>query len=515
MYQALYRSFRPETFSQIIGQTHIVRILQNQIRSGQVGHAYLFCGTRGTGKTTTARILAKAVNCLAEEGDRPCGQCQHCLAIQKGVFMDVIEIDAASNNGVDNVRELKDSLQYPPAQGRKKVYIIDEVHMLSINASNALLKSLEEPPENVIFILATTEPQKLPATILSRCIRLDFKRISEKLLIENMASICMERGVTPEPEALSLIAADADGSARDSLSLLDQCLASGDRTLTRDGVLELLGTVGEEVLIRLTDLIQTGETRETLVLLDQIISDGKEVRQLMKDLLSHFRNLLIAKYVENPMDLIHLSAENVQRIVEQSQRSGLEFINSGILELARMQSEARWSTQPRVLLELCLIQLSAPIQAGAQTAAQIPLRQAAPAAPKPAVPKPAAAPVTAATAATEATPAPQSSKELDSLWMKVLHEGADRKGSFAMLARGTKLSEMNQQQFCIACENEIAARQVESEKQMIEELMTKHCGRPLRVTYTMGDGQAAAEQSSVEELAEQISGQFGLEITIE
>lgn len=512
MYQALYRSFRPETFSQIIGQTHIVRILQNQIRSGQVGHAYLFCGTRGTGKTTTARILAKAVNCLAEEGDRPCGQCQHCLAIQKGIFMDVIEIDAASNNGVDNVRELKDSLQYPPAQGRKKVYIIDEVHMLSINASNALLKSLEEPPENVIFILATTEPQKLPATILSRCIRLDFKRISEKLLIENMASICMERGVTPEPEALSLIAANADGSARDSLSLLDQCLASGDRTLTRDGVLELLGTVGEEVLIRLTDLIQTGETRETLVLLDQIITDGKEVRQLMKDLLSHFRNLLIAKYVENPMDLIHLSAENVQRIVEQSQRSGLEFINSGILELARMQSEARWSTQPRVLLELCLIQLSAPIQAGGQAAAQIPVRQAAPAEPKKAAPVPE---VVKSASEPAVNPAPQSSKELDSLWMKVLHEGADRKGSFAMLARGTKISEMNQQQFCIACENEIAARQVESEKQMIEELMTKHCGRPLRVTYTMGDAQAAAEQSSVEELAEQISGQFGLEITIE
>ena len=196
MYTALYRSERPEVFDEILGQEHIVRILKHQIESGEVSHAYLFCGTRGTGKTTTARILAKGVNCLNEEPKkRPCGVCENCKAIKDGTFMDVIEIDAASNNGVENIRELRESVKYPPAVGRKKVYIIDEVHMLSPGAFNALLKTLEEPPENVMFILATTEPQKLPATILSRCLRLDFKRVPQKLLMEGMRRICEEKGV--------------------------------------------------------------------------------------------------------------------------------------------------------------------------------------------------------------------------------------------------------------------------------------------------------------------------------
>ena len=203
MYTALYRAQRPEVFSEVIGQDHIVRILKNQLQTGTVSHAYLFCGTRGTGKTTTARILAKAVNCLTEE-EKPCGHCANCMAIKDGTFMDVIEIDAASNNGVDNIRELRESVKYPPAVGRKKVYIIDEVHMLSTGAFNALLKTLEEPPENVIFILATTDPQKLPQTILSRCMRLDFKRVPEKVLIDHMGRICAEKGIEITERALRL-----------------------------------------------------------------------------------------------------------------------------------------------------------------------------------------------------------------------------------------------------------------------------------------------------------------------
>lgn len=531
MYTALYRSFRPETFSQIIGQTHIVRILTNQIKANQVGHAYLFCGTRGTGKTSTARILAKAVNCLSDHGEIPCGTCENCINIQKGIFLDVIEIDAASNNGVDNVRELKDSLQYPPAVGRKKVYIIDEVHMLSINASNALLKSLEEPPDNVLFILATTESHKLPATILSRCIRLDFKRIPEKLLIENMKMICGEKGVDADLGALSLIASNADGSARDSLSLLDQCLAAGDSSLTRDSVLELLGTVGEEVLIRLSGFLNHGQTAEALLLLDEMIADGKDVRQLMKDLLAHFRNLLIAKYVDNPMDLINMSNENVQRIQAQNKEMSLDFISGSILELARMQAEARWSTQPRVLLEMCLIQLSTgtglPAITVRETAsiakvdkpvvAPVPVSEKSPQPPQPHQPSQPPQPSEMQDREKDQSQVKaQHPGQMESLWDQILADGEKRKGSFSMLRRGAKISELGEEFFCIACENEIALRQAESEKQLIEELMEIHCGKPLRVKYHKEEkGKASQPAQSMEDLAEHVSGQLGIEVSIE
>ena len=303
MYTALYRSQRPEVFSEVIGQDHIVKILRHQIETGTVSHAYLFCGTRGTGKTTTARILAKAVNCL-DESERPCGRCANCIAIKEGTFMDVIEIDAASNNGVENIRELRESVKYPPAVGRKKVYIIDEVHMLSTGASNALLKTLEEPPENVMFILATTDPQKLPQTILSRCMRLDFRRVSENVLVSHMERICEERGVNITDSAVRLLASNADGSVRDGLSLLDQCLASGEKELDRDTVLEFLGTVSAEFFIDLTERTALGDAAGALILLDQALQEGKDVKQLMKDWMSHYRNLLITKYIRNPEDML-------------------------------------------------------------------------------------------------------------------------------------------------------------------------------------------------------------------
>lgn len=358
MYTAIYRDFRPDNFDRLIGQDHIVKILKNQIASGQTGHAYLFCGTRGTGKTTTARILAKALNCESE-GEKPCGVCDNCRSIKDGAFMDVIEIDAASNNGVDNIRELRESVKYPPVKGRNKVYIIDEVHMLSSGAFNALLKTLEEPPENVVFILATTEPHKLPATILSRCMRLDFRRVSEKTIIENMKMICAAKGISAEEGALALIAANADGSVRDSLSILEQCISTGQDTILRDDAAELLGNAGEEVMIEMTDLIMKSDVAGALLLLDSAVNSGIDIKQFMREWLSHFRNLLMAKYIENAENALNMSLENAGRVKAQAARVSTELLDRGITELAKTISETKWSNQQRVMLEMCIVRLGA------------------------------------------------------------------------------------------------------------------------------------------------------------
>ena len=359
MYQALYRTLRPEVFSDLLGQEHIIRILKNQLGNGTVSHAYLFCGTRGTGKTTTARLLAKGVNCISE-GERPCGSCSNCESIRKGTFVDVIEIDAASNRGIDNIRELRESVKYPPAVGRRKVYIIDEVHMLSTEAFNALLKTLEEPPENVMFILATTEPNKLPPTVLSRCMRLDFKRIPEKILEDRMVEICRERGVEPELSGIKLIAGNADGSVRDGLSILDQILAAGSNTLIREDVLELLGATNQDALIELAQHIQSGNIKDIFLGIDCLLQEGRDARQLIKDLVAHYRGLLITKFIDNPENLLNMSIENVERLKDQGKSMATEDISRGIIEFSKANLDARYSTQPRILLEVACIKLTRP-----------------------------------------------------------------------------------------------------------------------------------------------------------
>ena len=356
MYRALYRQYRPEVFDDVLGQDHIVRILKNQIASSETSHAYLFCGTRGTGKTTTARLLAKGLNCLSD-GEKPCGVCANCQAIRDGSFLDVIEIDAASNNSVDDIRELRESVKYPPAVGRMKVYIIDEVHMLSTEAFNALLKTLEEPPEYVTFILATTEVHKLPATVLSRCMRLDFRRVPESVLIRGMADICAKIGIDVSEDALRIIAANADGSVRDGLSILDQCISGRDNQVTAEEVLEFLGASGDEDFIEITELVRRKKTEEAIVFLDGILSDGKDVRQFMRDWISHYRNLLMVRFMRNPETVVNMSAENIERIRRQAAVMELEDINRGIMELSSKADEARWSTQPRILLELAIVRL--------------------------------------------------------------------------------------------------------------------------------------------------------------
>lgn len=355
MYQALYRSFRPETFETLIGQEHIVKILKNQIESGTVGHAYIFCGTRGTGKTTTARLLAKALNCTSDKG-KPCGECEHCKSIAAGNFIDVIEMDAASNNGVDDIRDLRDEVNFPPVVGKTKVYIIDEAHMLSGAAANAFLKTLEEPPENTVFILATTEPNKLPATILSRCIRLDFKRVPESVLAARFAAICKEINVEVDADAISLIASNADGSVRDGLSLLDRCV-SGMTHVTRDDVLFLLGMAGSEVYIKLTQEVLEKNASAALTTLAEVLAEGKETLQITRDWVEHFRNLMIIKYTDKPQSVLNLSLENIERLKKQAETITVEELSNCITVLSKTLNDARWAPKPRILVELAIIQL--------------------------------------------------------------------------------------------------------------------------------------------------------------
>lgn len=359
MYTALYRRYRPATFDEMVGQEHIVRILKNQIESGNVSHAYLFCGTRGTGKTSAARIFAKGVNCLSEKG-KPCGVCENCVSIQNGVFFDVIEIDAASNNKVENIRELRESVKYPPAAGLCKVYIIDEVHMLSTSAFNALLKTLEEPPEHVIFVLATTEPHKLPPTILSRCLRLDFRRVPEAKIRARLGEICKDQGIEYEESALALIAANGDGSVRDSLSILEQCIPAGEGMLTRADVVTVLGTAGEEVFLEITDLLAAGDTAGVFLLIDRLAADGKDIRQFIKDWTFHFRNLMLSGFADRLDDIIDMSCENAEKVKAQRERLNMGFISAAIRELSEAENRARYSSQARTILELSVLKLSEP-----------------------------------------------------------------------------------------------------------------------------------------------------------
>ncbi len=427
MYTALYRAYRPEVFDQLLGQEHIARILKNQIASGTTSHAYLFCGTRGTGKTTTARLLAKGLNCLSD-GERPCGECAVCKAIRDGNYLDVVEIDAASNRSIEDIRQLRESVNYPPAEGKHKVYIIDEVHMLSAEAFNALLKTLEEPPEYVTFILATTEPRKLPATILSRCLRLDFKRIPEPVLIDGMRRICGEIGIQVSEPALRIIAANADGSVRDGLSILDQCISGGEKQVDTPQVLELLGASGETVFIELTDLVSKRRTGEAIEYLGEVLADGKDVRQLIRDWVIHYRNLMMTKFIRDPQPAINLSVENIDRVREQSSVMQLDDITRGIMELSKVADQARWSTQPRILLEVCIVNLCQ--GAGGlppRRKTQIPAQtddQPAPKAPAPKAPAP-KAPVKRQAPAAKAKPAAPDKAVKDSANDPAIDSAAD------------------------------------------------------------------------------------------
>ncbi|WP_326910950.1 DNA polymerase III subunit gamma/tau [Sedimentibacter sp. MB31-C6] len=356
-HQAIYRKFRPRIFDDVLGQEHVTKTLKNQIMTDNIAHAYLFSGIRGTGKTSTAKIFSRAVNCLNNEKGNPCNECEVCRSILDETNMDVIEMDAASNNGVDDIRELRDKVKFLPVSSRYKVYIIDEVHMLSKGAFNALLKTLEEPPEHLLFILATTEPHKIPATILSRCQRFDLKRIKSSVIVENMKNICKEINVDYEEKALKLIAANSEGAMRDALSILDRCVSFNEDKIDYDTVINLLGTVNYQVIIEVARAIMKKDVENTMVLVDDILNSGKELIYFLDELIIFFRNMLIIKTTESTDNLIRIPEDTALELKAESQKLSIDEIVYYIEELSSTQVECKRALNPKILLETRLIKM--------------------------------------------------------------------------------------------------------------------------------------------------------------
>jgi len=360
-YVALYRKWRPRTFDEVRGQDAVCRTLKNQIMSGRVGHAYLFCGTRGTGKTSIAKILARAVNCESPSGGNPCGVCAQCRSILEESSMNVVEIDAASNNGVDNIRDIREQVQYPPTEGKYRVFIIDEVHMLSAGAFNALLKTLEEPPAYVIFILATTEVHKIPVTVLSRCQRYDFHRITAEVIASRLRELSDAEQIDIEDRALDYIARAADGAMRDALSLLDECVAfHPEERISYEQVLEILGAVDVSTFAELFSAVSGGNAGEALGILDREFIRGREMGQFVNDFLWYLRNLLILKTAGNGERLIDSSGEKLERMRQDAAGASRAALVRYIRVLSELSNRLRYASQKRVMTELALIRLTSP-----------------------------------------------------------------------------------------------------------------------------------------------------------
>ena len=363
-YQALYRKWRPDNFEDVKGQDHIVTTLKNQINADRIGHAYLFCGTRGTGKTSVAKIFAKAVNCEHPVNGSPCGECPTCKAIAAGTSMNVIEIDAASNNGVDNIREIRDEVQYSPTEGKYKVYIIDEVHMLSTGAFNALLKTLEEPPSYVIFILATTEVAKIPVTIMSRCQRYDFHRISIETIADRLSELMKAENIVVEDKAIRYVAKAADGSMRDALSLLDLCIAFHlGEELKYDDVLDVLGAVDIAIFSNMYKTIRENDVARCMNLMEDIIMQGRDLSQFVTDFIWYLRNLLLIKTTRDTdkiEDVIEVSKDNIADMMEDAKEADVDTLMRHIRVLSELSNDMKTSTQKRVKAEVTFIKLMRP-----------------------------------------------------------------------------------------------------------------------------------------------------------
>jgi DNA polymerase-3 subunit gamma/tau len=354
-YQALYRKWRPQSFDEMVGQQAIVRTLKNQVASGRISHAYLFCGPRGTGKTTTAKIMARAINCLDPQQGNPCGVCDACTRLAQSETLDILEIDAASNNGVEEIRDLREKINYPPSVGRYRVYIIDEVHMLSSGAFNALLKTLEEPPPHGVFILATTEPHRLPATILSRCQRFDFERVSAGDIATRLTDVFTREGTDISPEAIALIARAAQGSVRDAWNMADQCLAFCGGHVSGQDAASVLGVVDGTQLFALSEAMMAADAAAALDRVDTMLRQGHDYAVLAREMSEHLRNLLLAKISRDAPQALDMTAETAQSYVDQARGASVDALLFALDLFTRLENDLKWSTEPRILLEMATV----------------------------------------------------------------------------------------------------------------------------------------------------------------
>lgn len=519
-YIALYRKWRPGTFKDLVGQEHISRTLSNAINTGRIGHAYLFSGPRGTGKTSTAKILAKALNCEHGPTPEPCGKCRACQKINDGSSMDVFEIDAASNRGIDEIRDLRETVKFAPVDGRYKVYIIDEVHMLTTEAFNALLKTLEEPPAHVVFILATTEAHKVPPTIQSRCQRYDFKRITVEEIRGRLETVTTEMGLKVEPEALNMIAIQADGGLRDALSLLDQCSALADGELTAARVRQTLGLIGHDWIYKLTEAIYAHKSQKALAVLADLLRDGKDLKQVLTELSLHLRSLMIYQ-ATGTLAQMDLYAEPDEVLQEQGKFFSGEEIMAMIKKLHEALAELKWSPQPRITVEVALMALCNPSASGAvqtpaavaapvdssrlasleaklaQMAAQLAARPAAapsaarpiaPAAPQEVPARP--APAAAVMSEVQAVPITASDAEVWDNLLRTLKE-RNKMPVFACMNQG-QFAGMSETQFFVKFQGVLMADlAMRNYRTLLEEILQELTGRQLRL-HCSGENTPAA-----------------------
>ncbi|GBD30733.1 DNA polymerase III subunit gamma/tau [bacterium HR32] len=510
---SLYRKWRPQSFDDVVGQEPVTRTLRSAIASGRVAHAYLFSGHRGTGKTTTARILAKALNCERGPTPDPCNACEACRAIADGFSMDVIELDAASNRGIDEIREIRERVRLAPASGRYKVYILDEAHMLTTEAENALLKTLEEPPPHVVFVLVTTEPHRLPATILSRCQRFEFRRIPTAQVVERLRRIAEREGLSVSPGALHRIARAADGALRDAESVLDQLAASVAGPISEADVVRLLGLLEDEVVDALTEAVRTQDAATALRVASDLVEGGRDVRAVLRRLLGHFRDLLVLRVAQDPRGLVDAPEDRYPHLAEQARGFAPEALLRALSLLSAAEGEARWSAHPRLALELALLRLARPdldpglegLRARVERLEQRLKTPQSPPRPEPAPPAPQPTSL--------GVDPPVSLEQAAARWPRVLEEvKAKRAYTFALLAEGQPAAvEAGRLVVRFPPGSEFALRTLEDPRHrgLVEHAVRAVLGSELRVQFVAPDGPASPPAAPRDPLVEQATHLLG------